>query len=120
MNKDLYPLRLYLKHLPNRIMLIASVALNLVSWGWLLWNIRPQEGSIFLHYNVLFGVDLTGPWYSVFYAPAAGLVIILLNAALGWFLFGKDKFAAHVLNGVALLCQVFLVIVASLLVFLNV
>lgn len=117
---DTYPIKLYLRHLPNRIMLLSSVMANLLIWGWLAWNIRPQESAIFLHYNVLFGVDLIGPWQRVFYVPLAGLSIILVNAFIGWFLFSKDKFAAHVLNGAALLSQIFLIVVAALLVFLNV
>lgn len=118
--KDIYPFKLYFKHLPNRIMMLSGLGVNLLIWAWLAWNIRPQEAAIFLHYNVLFGVDLIGPWHRIFLVPLAGLSILIVNALIGWFLFSKDKFVSHVLNGVALLSQIFLVIVAALLVFLNV
>lgn len=118
--KDLYPIKLYLKHIPNLIMLATSVMFNCMIWVWLAWNIRPQEGSVFLHYTVLFGVDLTGPWYRVFSVPMIGIGILLINGALGWVLFSRDKFVSHILNATTLLCHIFLLVAASLLVFLNV
>jgi hypothetical protein len=120
MKNDFYPLRLYLRHLPNTIMIGLSLLLNIMIWGWLLWYIRPQSDLIFLHYNVLFGVDLIGPWYQVLTIPIIGLCILLVNSALGWFFFGKDKFISYVLNAVGVISHVFLVVVAMLLVFLNV
>ena len=115
-----YPPRLYLKHLPNAIMLGISFILNLGIWAWLLWYIRPQDEQIFLHFNVLFGVDLTGAWYQVLTVPIIGLCVLLVNGMLGWYFFGKDKFIGYVLNAVTVISHVFLVIVAMLLVFLNV
>jgi len=94
--------------------------LHILTWGWLLLNIRPQQDLLFLHYNTLFGVDLVGDWWKVFYAPLAGLFIFLVNVFLGWFLFAKSKFAAYLLIGIAVLCQLFLFVGSWLLVFLNV
>ncbi len=116
----MYPLKLYIKNLPNIIMLPIALVLNITNWIWLLWEIRPQEEMIFLHYNVLFGVDLVGPWWKVLYLPIVGFVIILINIILGWFLFGKDKFPAHLLNFISVFCQIFLLMASSLLIFLNV
>lgn len=116
----MYPIRLFLKHLPNAILLGLSIALNLFSWGWLLWYIRPQQSPIFLHYNVLFGVDLTGFWYEVFFLPLAGLMIIIVNTILAWILYKKDRFAGYVLLWTAVFCQFLIAVVSGLLVFLNV
>jgi hypothetical protein len=120
MAKSRYPLKLYLTHLPNALMLGASALTNIAIWVWLLWYIRPQSELIFLHYNVLFGVDLIGPWYQVLSIPIIGVCILLVNAGLGWFFFGKDKFIAYIMNAVTVLAHVFLGIAALLLVFLNV
>ncbi|MBU2542597.1 hypothetical protein KJ785_03490 [Patescibacteria group bacterium] len=116
----MYPLKLYIKNLPNIIMIPLALILNITNWIWLLWEIRPQDELIFLHYNILFGVDLIGPWWKVLYLPIVGLLIILINIFLGWTLFGKDKFFAYILNFVAVFCQVFLLLASSLLIFLNV
>ncbi len=116
----MYPVKLYIKHLPNLIMLPLGLLLNLTSWVWLLWQIKPQADPIFLHYNILFGVDYIGEWWKVLYLPIAGLFIYLINTILSWILFDRDKFAAQLLNFVSIFCQVFVLIAAALLVFLNV
>jgi hypothetical protein len=116
----MYPIKLYFKHLPNLILLFLGFLLNLASWIWLLWQIKPQTDPIFLHYNILFGVDSIGEWWKVFYLPVVGLFIYIVNAILGWILFGRDKFTSQLLNFVSVLCQVFILIAAALLVFLNV
>lgn len=115
-----YPVKLYIRHLPNLVMLPVSLGMNLLIWLWLFWNIRPQEDPIFLHYSVLSGVDLTGPWYHIFALPTVGLVIIVLNAALGWFFFESDKYMNHALQAASVCVHGFLLIAAWLLVFLNV
>ncbi|HCC13202.1 MAG TPA: hypothetical protein DEP63_00440 [Candidatus Magasanikbacteria bacterium] len=115
-----YPLKLYLKKRQNIILLGSSLVLNIASWIWLLLNIRPSVDQVFLHYNILFGVDLVGSWYNVLSLPIAGFLIILLNALLGWFLFKQDEFAAYLLNAIAVLVNMFLLVSSALLVFLNV
>ena len=89
-------------------------------WAWLLWNIRPQDESLFLHYNILFGVDLIGSWGQIFYIPLVGAIIFVVNFLLGWFLFKKTELPAYLLLAMSILCQIFLGITASLVVFLNV
>lgn len=116
----MYPIKLYFKRPANLIPLVASVALNLFTWGWLLFYIRKQTDPVFLHYTVLFGVDYTGDWYQVFVVPFAGLFVLVLNMILGWILFHKDDFAGYVLNAVGLLVQIILLVTAVLLVLLNV
>lgn len=116
----MYPLKLYFKNIPIVVMIILSVFLNMATWFWLLWQIQPQPEPIFLHYNILFGVDYIGEWWKVLYLPAGGLFILIINTILGWLLFAKDKFVAQFLNAISVFCQVFLLIAAALLVFLNV
>ena len=116
----MYPIKLYFKHLPNLIMLPVGLLFNLASWVWLLWQINPQPEPIFLHYNILFGVDYIGEWWKVLYLPIVGLFIFLVNGILAWILFSRDKFASQVLNFVSVLCQIFILIASALLVFLNV
>lgn len=116
---QLYPVKLYFKHWPTLLCSGVSLFLNIVIWVWLLIEIRPQTEPVFLHYNILFGVDYVGEWWQVLYLPISGLVIIIVNAVMGWLLFSRDKFLAQILNGISLFCQLFLLIAAALLVFLN-
>ena len=116
----LYPIKLYLKYLPNLIILPLSLLLNIWSWVWLLIGIKPNLDPIFLHYNILFGVDYVGEWWRVFYLPLAGIIFLLLNFFLGWYFIKRDKFWVLLLNSGALLCQVFILISIYYLIYLNV
>lgn len=120
MFEDLYPIKLYLKSLPNKITLLLSVVANAGVWFWLFWNIPPQDSPVFLHYNILFGVDLIGDWWKIIYIPLTGLLLILLNSIIGWVTFHKDQFIAYVLNTTTVICHIFLAVSAYLIVFLNI
>jgi hypothetical protein len=101
-------------------MLSSALATNIVTWAWIAWNIRPVEDHIFLHYNILFGVDLIGAWYKIYNFPALGLFILLINAGIGWIFFRNDKFVSVIFSTIALICQIIILIAALLIVFLNV
>ena len=116
----MYPIKLYFKNTANLVMLSLSILLNLTIWVWLLWQIHPQPEPIFLRYNILFGVSYIGEWWRMMSLPIGGLIIILVNAVLGWRMFREDKFVAQFLNAISVFCQAFLLIAAALLVFLNV
>lgn len=118
--KHTYPIKLYLKYKPNLIMLSLAVLANIFTWFWIIFRIKPQEDLIFLHYNILFGVDYIGEWWRVFYIPTIGLLILFVNFVIGWVLFSKDKFISVILNAVSVVSGVFLLVIAALLVFLNV
>ncbi|MBT3816766.1 MAG: hypothetical protein HOE80_00245 [Candidatus Magasanikbacteria bacterium] len=120
MFSNLYSFRLYIKKLPILLMVGTTLLMHIFMWFWLLWNIRPQEDSIFLHYTVLFGVDFSGPWHYILYLPIIGLVIFIINTLLGWILYQKDHLASYLLQAAAVFVHIFLVIVTLLLVFLNV
>ncbi|MBH41538.1 MAG: hypothetical protein CL685_02390 [Candidatus Magasanikbacteria bacterium] len=120
MKKDLYPFKLYVRLKPIKTLFGLSLLCNFGIILWLSWYVRPQEVPIFLHHNVLFGVDLTGPWYAVFYLPLIGIIILIVNLLLGMFLYKKDKLTSQVLALVTFFCHIFLVMSAVLLVFLNV
>ncbi|HLD31888.1 MAG TPA: hypothetical protein VJB37_03270 [Patescibacteria group bacterium] len=120
MSSKFYPLKLYFRAWPNLVSLVLSLLIDLFLFVWLFWEIRPQEELIFLHYNILFGVDYVGEWWKIIYLPLGGIGILLINGFLGWWLFRRDRFSAYVLNGTTLLGHVFLAIIASLLIFLNV
>lgn len=119
MQPELYPLKLYVTRFSVAVPLGASILLNLAMWGWLLWRVPYGESQIFLHYNVLFGVDFIGAWWKIFFIPLLGLVIALFNGAMGWVLFNRDKFIAQLFNGVGLVAQLLLFISSFLLSLLN-
>lgn len=120
MRLRLYPLKLYLFSLPVALLSGLALVLNLFSWLWLWIEIPRGVDQIFLHYSILFGVDYIGGRTELFYVPLLGLAIWFVNVLIGWLLYRKDTFMSYVLSFVNLLCQIFIVIAALLLVFLNV
>ncbi|PIZ94219.1 MAG: hypothetical protein COX81_04180 [Candidatus Magasanikbacteria bacterium CG_4_10_14_0_2_um_filter_37_12] len=120
MSQKIYPLKLYLKDKPILVMFVISLLFNIATWIWLIINVHSYIGQVFLHYNILFGVDLVGEWYRVFYIPVISLLILFFNTILGWLLFHKDKVVSYLLHGVAVLVQILLLVVSAILVFLNI
>lgn len=116
----LYPIKLYLKHKSTLIPLCVALFLNLCIWGWLLYNIGFSTESVFLHYTILFGVDLTGSALTVYSLPGLGFCLILFNACIGWMMYEKDEFVALFANMVSCILHLFLLIATCILVFLNV
>lgn len=116
----LYPPKLYFKNKYNLFLLSTALVLNLFIWFWLFSEIRPQYDMIFLHYNILFGVDFFGPWWQIVYVPLSGLFILLVNTVVAWLLFYNYRFFSFLLNFISVFCQIFLLIFSSILIFLNV
>jgi hypothetical protein len=115
-----YPFKLYIRHPYTKILLIITVVLNLLVWLSIALFIKPQDDPIFLHYNVLFGVDYLGLWWKILFLPLTGIMITLVNGVLGWLLFSKDKFVAHLLNTISVLSHIFILVATALLIFLNI
>lgn len=114
-----YPLKLYMRHPFTAVSLGVGFFLNLVVWGWIAFQIPRGTEQIFLHYNVLFGVDTIGVWHELFVPPLGGLIIIIFNGLLGWIFFQRDKYLAHFLNATSVIVQIFLCAAAFVLVMLN-
>lgn len=115
-----FPLKLYLKKLATGGFFAIGLCMNIFVWLWLWLHIPRGVEDLFLHYNILFGVDLIGPAWHVYLVPLSGLIILLVNVIVGWFCYKKEPFAAYVLNFIACFMHIFLVIEAFLLVLLNV
>ena len=115
-----YSPKLYLRDFWISLPLLGVVLIQLFIWGYLISAIKPAMGQIFLHYNIIFGVDLVGDWWRIYYLPLAGVLVILLNYFFSWMLYSVDKFLARLLSSWALFFHLFLLIGAILLVRLNI
>lgn len=120
MKLDMYPVKLYFKKLSTGGFFAAGLAMNIFVWLWLWTHIPASADELFLHYNILFGVDLIGASWQVYLVPLSGLIVLVVNLLLGWVIYKKEHFAAQLLNFSAAFLQMFLVIEAYLLVLLNV
>jgi len=114
-----YYLKMYLRDWRNSLGLSISVVFQVYIWIFLALNIKPEMERIFLHYNIIFGVDLLGEWWKIYYLPIAGLLVLIVNSCLAVLVYKKSKFISWLLNFSILFFHIFLLIVARLLVRLN-
>ncbi|MFH1790311.1 MAG: hypothetical protein ABH832_04575 [bacterium] len=115
-----YYIRLYLRDLWILIPLILVAVCQLLAWYFVGSNIKPSMEQVFLHYNIVFGVDLVGVWWRIYLLPFGGLFVILLNYAISYYIYKSEKFLARLLAFWALFFNVFLTIAVYLIVRLNI
>ena len=114
-----YSFKLYLRNWKHFIPLALVLAIQLFIWVYLAINIKPGIERVFLHYNIIFGVDLLGSWWKIYLFPLAGILVAFINYGLSFFLYKIDKFLSALLSFWALFFHFFLLAVIILLVRLN-
>ena len=87
---------------------VLAVFMNAALWMYLSFTITPQSSATPLHYNIYFGIDLLGPWWWIYFLPAAGLGITLVNCAASVLLCRRERFAAYFLTLASALVQLLL------------
>ena len=114
-----YSPKLYFRDLWVSVPLLGAILVQIFLWVYLIFNIHSEAGRIFLHYNIIFGVDLVGDWWRIYLLPLAGVSVILLNYFFSLILYSVDKFLARLMSGWVLFFHLFLMIGIILLVRLN-
>ncbi|HEX9664233.1 MAG TPA: hypothetical protein VGA49_00225 [Patescibacteria group bacterium] len=83
-------------------------------------KISPTSEPITLHYNIYFGIDLIGAWYKVYFLPLFGLIVIVVNFVLAYFLHKQEKILSYFLVAAASLAQLILLVAGVIVVLLNI
>ncbi|HAR99835.1 MAG: hypothetical protein US57_C0001G0004 [Candidatus Moranbacteria bacterium GW2011_GWC2_37_73] len=100
--------------------MICAFFVNLANWGAIAYFIRPVDFPIILHYNVYFGVDVIGAWWQMYFLPLIGLVILCVNAVLGYLFYQqKERIVAHLLMLATFIVQICITIAVSSLLLIN-
>jgi len=102
----------------KKIILISALSflINIFFWLILWYSTLTFEGSIPLHYNIYFGVDLLGDKKEIFKLPLIALLILLVNFILARVIYKKDKILSYFLVLASFLIQIFLLIAGLLIV----
>ena len=90
--------------------LFFAILVNAGLWVALFWTVMPTDLPIILHYNVYFGVDAIGGWKSLFFMPTLAAVLLFLNAVLSRYFYYKEKMAAYLFAGAALVLQILMAV----------
>lgn len=59
-----------------------SLTLNIITFLFLYFKIKPGQSPLALHYNVLVGVLWYGPGRNLYFIPAIGMAILIVNFTL--------------------------------------
>lgn len=103
----------------TRNLFIACVALNTISWIVLFWKIPKTDDTIFLHYNIYYGIDLTGAWAELFWMPVSGLAILFLNIVLLYSFKQLDQLIRFIILSTTAVFELMIVLASVLIVLLN-
>jgi len=100
--------------------LIGSLIVNIGNWAFIAFFIRPVDFPIILHYNVYFGVDVIGDWWQIYFMPFIGLLILFVNAVLGYLFYQqKERIVAHLFMLATFIVQVGISIAVASLLIIN-
>ena len=119
MLKSVFPLKLFFKKKPIAISLVAGILVNAVGWIWMFLGVTKRSEQAVLHYTTLFQVDQLGSFPQLYLVPAIGLIILLLNFLLAWFLYNYDVFISELILFVGAWLQLGILAAVRILVFLN-
>lgn len=100
--------------------LLGVLLMQFFIWWYIFSNIQPSDEQIFLHYNIIFGIDLVGVWWKILYLPIIGGIMFLFNFLLSYFFYNFDRFLARLLAAWIFLIHIFLLVAVVLLVGLNI
>ncbi|MCK5490373.1 MAG: hypothetical protein KAI67_00880 [Candidatus Pacebacteria bacterium] len=98
---------------------ISSLFVNLSLLVFLLYNKKEGSYPVILHYNFIFGDDYRGDYEKIYLIVSIGLIVIIINSILGYFLYLREKLASYLLIITAILVQVFLFVAGYFIVAIN-
>jgi len=101
------------------VLAIISAVIHSAIWILLLWKIPYTEQTVFLHYNIYFGIDLTGSWAQLLWMPLSGLVILIVNTIIVMMSKTFDKSILLAISIITLSLQCVLLLASLLVVLLN-
>ncbi len=102
-----------------RAALLVGILVNICIWVIITATVRNFTDVIALHYTIYFGIDLIGPWYQLYVAPAIGLAVLLINGIGAFFVYKREVLLAYFLTFSALAMQVLLCIATALIVYIT-
>ena len=84
-----------------------AIVINAGLWWYLFRTVAFGGETTPLHYNIYFGIDLVGPEWYLYALPVAGLLVILVNAALSVILWNREQVVVYFLTIGSLLVQAY-------------
>jgi len=102
----------------------VALALNILTWVLLMINLAPfgylnDFGTIPLHYNLYFGIDLIGVWYLALTIPVIGVLVLICNTIVAYLLYPTDRELSYVVSAMEVVVGAILFAAAIFIILLN-
>lgn len=110
-----------LKHIEKStfVLFFGALVVHALVWAMLFWKLPPTDATLFLHYNIYFGVDLTGGWNGLLWIPLTGATILVMNVVLLLAMKAVPRVLQHVVAIMTLLLQLVVLSALWLVVYIN-
>ncbi len=104
--------------------LVVSLGINAFVWANIFLKMdilaQPQREFILLHYKVFLGPDYYAAWQTIFFLPAIGLGIIILNYYLGFRAYHYQRLISYSVHCGSALCQAIILLAVLLIIQINI
>ena len=88
-------------------LILQAIVLNLFIWLYILFMFLGRAEPVILHTNILFDIDLIGPWTRLLIYPLLSLGVLLINLILVFhFYLLRQKKIVDLLAAALLLTQI--------------
>lgn len=111
--------RLYFKDYYIFPPLTAAVLMLAVIWWFTLSKIPASSEQVYLHYNIIFGIDRYGPRTMLYYPLLFGLGTLVVNSVISYIAYKHDRVVARLIMVLTGLIMVLLLTGVVFIVGLN-
>lgn len=99
--------------------LVLCLLVNVILWVLLLLKFWNFGEYIILDYNIYFGISMLGPWYQVLIMPLLGLLAIIIDFLLSFYMYLKNLLVSRCLVFTALGINLIILVAGLFLILVN-
>ncbi len=111
--------RLYFRDYYILLPLLVSVGLHGFVWWYTLSKIATAGEQLYLHYNIIFGIDQYGPRSELYYPLFVGLAVLVVNSIGSFCVYRFDRTIARIIMVLTASISIFLLAAMVFIVGLN-
>lgn len=115
-----YALKIYFRDIYIWLPLALSVLILGGLWWYIMSHIHPTGDQIFLHYNIIFGIDLAGSWQKMYYLGGEATGVVIVNYIAAFFLHRDNAILARITSLLTVPLIAFVAYAIVLIVGLNI
>jgi hypothetical protein len=97
----------------------SALLINIIHWALVYFKLGRTQGTILLHYNIIYGTDFVDHAAFAYLIPLTASVLLIINIILASYFYRKEKLAAYFLNFGNLPIQLIFLAASITLVLIN-